>query len=146
MLTYSLYDFFLALASGAFGPVLHAIAAERNDADLVRFMSPDEIEQRCQVVRSAIAYQGGTVSLRAVCEWQKSVTGLFLDALRSTLRQSSSFSIRWDRNYNDLTAALMAEYEVSRSAVTIRRRSLGLLCDSEDAGKVKTGSTFSRFL
>ena len=259
LLTYSLYDFFSALASDAFGPSLQAIAAERNDADLVPFVNPDEIEQRCQVVRSAIAYRGGTVSLRAVCEWQKSVAGLTVvtraaasgsdankgilgriafdppsivvffdpmglrrerftlahelghwllghgnymraesvderdiedsdcadlgaDGIRRLEWQANHFAscrllpreaflnsanekaramglkdkgfglIFLDhqpvntRNYNDLTAALVAEYEVSRSAVTIRLRSLGLLCDSVDAAKAKTGSTFSPFL
>ena len=66
--TYSLYDFFLALVSDAFGASLHAIASEHSDADLVPFISPDEIERRCQAVHSAIGYQSGAVSLGAVCE------------------------------------------------------------------------------
>ena len=111
MFTYSLYDFFLALVSDAFGASLHAIASEHSDADLVPFISPDEIERRCQAVHSAIGHQSGAVSLGAVCEWQRLVSGLtvisgtaaaerpkeeFSDGSNSTLHQSLSFPTQWD--------------------------------------------------
>jgi IrrE N-terminal-like domain/Restriction endonuclease len=77
LFTYSLHDFFLALTSDAFDTTsLHAIVAERNDPDLVAFMSGDEIEDQCRAVHSAIRYKGGAVSLEAVCEWQKLEAGL----------------------------------------------------------------------
>ena len=77
LFTYSLYDFFVALISDTFDTsALTAIAAERNDIDLVRFMSADEIERRCRAVHSAIRYKAGAVSLEAVCEWQQLEAGL----------------------------------------------------------------------
>ena len=255
--TYSLYDFFLALASDTFGPSLQTIAAERNDADLVPFMSPDDVELPCQAVHSAIGYQNGSVSLRAICEWQQLVTGLTVvtgavarreeaergilgritfnppsivifsdpmgvrrerftlahelghlilghseymqaesvdakdiedsdrvdigaDSIRRLEWQANRFAsclllprepfvksayekacqmglrnkgfglIYFDhqpvntQNYYELTSALAATYEVSRSAVRIRLKNFDLLCDSSTQGKDRGFGTTSR--
>ena len=110
LFTYSLHDFFMALTSDAFDSTsLNAIAPERNDTDLVAFMSAEEIEHRCRAVHCAIAYNGGAVSLETVCKWQQLEAGLtvvtgaaasrdeagrgILGRISFTPPQSSSFSI-----------------------------------------------------
>jgi hypothetical protein len=80
LLTYSLNDFFRALAIEAVDTnFLHAIAAGRSDASAVTFLSRDEIEDRCRALHSVIGYKGGPVSLNTVCDWQKRETGLRVD-------------------------------------------------------------------
>lgn len=77
LFTCSLNDFFMALTSDAFDTTfLSAIAAERNDSDVVAFISADEIEDRCRAIHCAISYKGGVVSLETVCEWQRLEAGL----------------------------------------------------------------------
>jgi Zn-dependent peptidase ImmA (M78 family) len=77
LFTYSLHDFFMALTSDAFDTTfLNAIAAERNDSDMVAFLSTEEIEDRCRTIRCAIGYKGGGVSLETVCAWQRLEAGL----------------------------------------------------------------------
>ena len=75
--TYSLHDFFLALSSDAFDTTsLLAIAANRDDTELVPFIGGDEIERRCRAVHSAIGYKCGAVSLETISEWNKIEAGL----------------------------------------------------------------------
>jgi Zn-dependent peptidase ImmA (M78 family) len=77
VLTYSLRDFLVALSSDVLDTAsLGAIAADRDDTDLVPFIGRDEIEGRCQAVHSAVQYKGGAVSLEAVCSWQQLEAGL----------------------------------------------------------------------
>jgi hypothetical protein len=77
LFTYSLHDFFLALARDGFDTTsLQALAVEPNDTSLVIFMNPEEIERRCQAVHAVIRYNCGAVSLDAVCVWQKLEAGL----------------------------------------------------------------------
>jgi hypothetical protein len=77
LFTYSLEDFFLALASEVLDAAsLNAIATEPPETNVVPFISDDEIEHDCRTVHSAIQYQGGSVSLQAVCTWQEHATGL----------------------------------------------------------------------
>src|ERR1035437_9036276 len=67
LLTYSLNDFFRALAMEAVDTsFLPAIAAERSDARAVTFLTRDEIEDRCRAVHSIIGYEDGPVSLNAM--------------------------------------------------------------------------------
>jgi len=77
LFTCSLEEFFLALASEVLdAESLNAIATEPSETNVVPFITDDEIEYGCRAIHSAIQYQGGAVSLQAVCTWQEHATGL----------------------------------------------------------------------
>lgn len=90
LFTYSLHDFFVALTSDSFGlETLRAIAAEPNSTDVVAFLSPEEIEDRCRTVHSAVRYKSGAVSLESVCQWQQNEAGLTVETAAAISREDA---------------------------------------------------------
>ena len=76
LFTYSLYDFIGAITADVLGGASYIVSVERPTPARVPFMGQEAIDSRCNAIHDLIGYKDGSVSLEAICEWQRNSCGL----------------------------------------------------------------------